>query len=138
MTAFTLQAIASWALSGILEVVLSDPSDHRPQRTIHAVRLPLSLASLRNEIARVEQDLAHIAREVQDKVQQFGQLSTILTTIRGDALRIIWDILETNGSQEINQTLVQENVQERSSRQEARSVVAEILYFSSDAQSLAG
>lgn len=139
MTAFAFQAIASGVLSGILDVTLPDPLNHGSLRTTRPVRRSLfSLASLRDEIQRIEQDLAHLTHQVKDKAQRFHQLSSILATLREDARRYLQDMTETNRSQEVPQSLVLENICERSPRQEARSVVAEILYSSSDTQTLAG
>lgn len=123
----------------MLDVMLPDPLDHGSLRTIRSVRRSLfSLASLRDEIQKIEHDLAHPTGQVEDKAQRFRQLSSNLAALREDAQRYLQDLTETNRSQEVPQSLVLENIYERSPRQEARSVVAEILYTSSDTQTLAG
>jgi hypothetical protein len=139
VTAFAFQAVGSWALSAILEVILPDLLGHGPLRPTRPVRRSLfRLASFRDEIERIEQDLHILTHWVDEKEQHFRRLFTDLTTLREGAQKYIQEFAKINSPLELHETHVLENIHERSPRQKARSVVAEILYFSSDVQTLAG
>jgi hypothetical protein len=133
------QAIASWVLSGILDAILPDPLNHGPLNTAQPYgRNLLSLTSLRDEVKRVQQDITYLAHVVADKTRQFRKLSTIVATLREDARKQLQDLEVTIRSQNVPQRPVEDSIDKDSPRQEARKVVAEILYFSSDVQTLAG
>lgn len=86
MTAFAFQAVGSWALSVILEVILPDLLGHGPFRTARPVRRSLfRLASFGNEIKRIEQDLHTLSHQVEEKEQHFRRLSTALITLHEGA-----------------------------------------------------
>jgi hypothetical protein len=130
------QAIASWILSVILEVVLADPLNHTSLHDTRSVRKSLfSVAFLHDEVERLQQDFGHLIGE---NANHLRQLSIILGTLRKDRKTHLEHLTKTKRSPKVPQTLVEENIHEYSPRQEARKAVAEILYFSSDAQTLAG
>lgn len=136
VSAFAFQAVASWVLSVILEVVLADPLNHGSLHATRPVRRGLSSVTLLcSEFEKFEKDLVHM---VEENVRHVRQLSKILFTLREDGRRQLHNLAAKSRSQNVPQTLVEENIHEGSPRQEARKVVAEILYFSSDVQTLAG
>jgi hypothetical protein len=133
------QAIASWVLSGILDAILPDPLNHGSLNTTQPYRRNLlSLSLLHDEVERIQKDITYLARVVQDKAHRFKQLSTIVANIREDSRRQWQDLVATIRSQNVPQRLVEDSIDKDSPRQEARKIVAEILYFSSDLQTLAG
>jgi len=139
VTAFAFQAVTSWFLSAVLELFLPDPLSHRSLRTARSVRRSLfSLTSLRKEIGRIDEDLRHLTHQLEEKARHVLELSTSLTSLAEEARRHLHDLTTVNAPHEVPHASIQENMHERSPRQEARSVVAEILYFSSDVQTLAG
>ena len=128
--------MASFVLSGILDVELLDPLDVGFHRDTRAARRSLfGLASLRDEMRKVEQDLTHHAHQIGEMAQRFRHLSTTHNALRDEIRRFVMEISEAH---DMSPTLIQEHLQEDSPRQVARSVVADILYACSDTQTLAG
>ncbi|MCJ1232885.1 hypothetical protein MMC14_000839 [Varicellaria rhodocarpa] len=139
VSAFAFQSVASFILSVILDVVLRDPLNHESLHTIRPVRRSIfGITSLGDEIRKIEQDLTRLSHQVKEKAHHFRSSSTVLASLREDTQRYLQDFRQTVLSQEVPQKLLQENIYERSPRQEARSIVADILYMSSDTQTLAG
>ena len=119
--------------------MLPNTLDHRSLRTTSPVevrRSLFSLTSLRDEVRRIEQDLAHLSHQVEEKARHFRQLSTNLAMLRENARKLLQDFVKSNEGQEDTQTL--ENIRETSTWQAARSIVAEIQYRNSDMQTLPG
>ena len=120
-------------------MLLPDPLNHESlHSTRRAKRGLLGIASLGDEIRKIEQDLAHLSHQMEEKAHHFRNLSTTLASFREDTNKYLKDFRKTVLSQDVPQKLLQENIHERSPRQEARSIVAEILYMSSDTQTMAG
>lgn len=115
------------------------PLSHGSLSTASSVRRSLfSLTSLRKEIERIGEDLRHLSYQLEEQARHVMELSTSLTSLEEEARRHLRDLIRVNSPHEAPHALIQENMHERSPWQEARSVVAEILYFSSDVQTLAG
>jgi hypothetical protein len=148
VTAFAFQAIASWLLSAILEVFLPDWPSHPKPRDASTVRRSLStIASLR-EVRRFGHDFSHFPQWVRE---QTLRLSNTINELREEARRVEHDfpnltqriremalrlsnILNehheetSDAPHELPQTELQKNIRKR---QEARDIVAKILYFGS-------
>ena len=91
---------------------------------------------LREQIRSIEQDLSHFVKPTGEQAQQL--LPATLVSLRERAQKCLEDFVATNRSEDMTQDLVEETASEDSPRQVARSVVAEVLYASSDVQTLAG
>ena len=90
------QAIASWVLSGILDAILPDPLNHSSLNTTQLYRRDLlSLTLLRDELEKIQQDVAYLAHVVGYRARQVRQLSTIVATLREDARRQLLDLVVT-------------------------------------------
>lgn len=119
--------------------MLADPFDHGSHHATRQVRRNfLSLALLHDEVGRIEQDLDHLSHLFNEYILSLRQLSTNLAHLREVGRRQLRNLVGTEASGDVPQTLVEETIHEHSPRQEGRKVVAEILYFSSDVQTLAG
>ena len=143
ITAFTFQAIASWIFSFLLDVFLPNPPDQGLDRgsvRLHDTRPPhrslLSITALRDEIHLIEQDFSRLADRIAEQIQQ--KPSTTLATISKSIEEYYEDFVQMTRSKDKVQDLLQEAASEQSPRQVARSIVAEVLYTSSDTQTLAG
>lgn len=113
--------------------MLQDPQDYQSSLiTLSVRRNLLSLTAFRNEIRKLKKDLSG------EKAELFSQLSTTLATLREEVRKQILDFVRAIHLEPAPQVLTQKDITERTLRQEVRSILAEILYSSSDAQALAG
>ena len=120
---------------------LPDPLDQRSYRDSVHITKPVqrslfSLTALQEEIQLVERDFSRLTEQIGKQAQQ--KLSTSLASLRESAQKYAHDFVQTNKSEEISQDHSKGTESKESPRQVARSVVANVLYSSSDAQTLAG
>jgi hypothetical protein len=126
-------------LSALLELFLPDVLSHPELRDARNARRSLfTLASLREEIHRVEHDISRLTERIGEKASPFKQLSTVLGVLHEEGREYVRQVATNDAPHELPHRELQEDIHERSPRQEARKIVAEILYFSSDVQTLAG
>lgn len=140
VTAFAFQAISGFILSIILHIMQAVILNHASLHAARPVRRSLSsLASLRDEVQRIEQDLIHSihpTHQAEKITQHFRDPPGTLCALHEHAREKMQNLVQ-NMCQELPQTFVDENIHESRSLQ-ARSIIADIVYFSSDVQTLAG